>query len=82
MTAPTITDSLGRQWPLTLSTAEAAELFGACDDTLYEQVRIGECPVEPLRFGRKLRWPTAKVLDALGIGPEHAVARSEATHAS
>lgn len=53
----------------TLSTAEAAEMFGCSTDTLYALVRQGAAPVRPLRLGSKLRWPTALVLDVLGIGP-------------
>ncbi|HWL44219.1 MAG TPA: hypothetical protein VNQ73_14855 [Ilumatobacter sp.] len=67
-----IVDVHGHRWPPTLATSEAAEVWGVSDDTLYEQVRLGTAPVEPLRFGRKLRWPTAKVLDSVGIGTERA----------
>ena len=55
----------------TLSTDEAADLFGCTPDTLYELVKRGEAPVEPLRLGRRLRWPTRKVLAVLGIEPTH-----------
>lgn len=51
----------------TLSTDEAADLLGCSPDTLYAMVRAGEGLVEPLRLGRVLRWPTAKVCAVLGI---------------
>lgn len=51
----------------TLSTEEAAEIFGVGVDHLWHLARSGTAPVEPLRLGRKLRWPTRLVLAAVGI---------------
>lgn len=51
----------------TIDASTAASIFGCSVWSLYEQVKRGDCPVEPLRLGRKLRWPTARVLDAVGL---------------
>lgn len=53
--------------PPTLSTEQAAQLLGISTDLAYELVRRGEAPVEPLRLGRRLRWPTARLLAVLGL---------------
>lgn len=58
--------------PRTLTTAEAAELLGVSTSLLYDLARKGEAPVEPLRLGRKILWPTAKLLDLLGLEAEAA----------
>lgn len=52
---------------LTLDAKEAAAVLGVSTWTLYETVKAGTCPVEPLRVGKRLRWPTALVLRAVGI---------------
>ncbi len=54
-----------RQSP-TLSVEEAGQLLSLGRDAAYQAVRTGELPV--LRFGRKLRVPTARVLAMLGAG--------------
>lgn len=53
--------------PPTLTTDELADLLGVSTDHLYKLVREGQAPVEPLRLGRALRWPTAKVVALLGL---------------
>lgn len=53
--------------PPTLDTPQAAELLGIGADHLWKMAREGTAPVEPLRLGRKLRWPTARLFDLLGI---------------
>jgi predicted DNA-binding transcriptional regulator AlpA len=55
--------------PPTLATGETAELYGVSRDHLWALAREGRAPVEPLRLGRTLRWPTALVLESLGLGP-------------
>jgi hypothetical protein len=52
--------------PPTLTTRGAAELFGISYWLLRQEVERGTCPVTPLRFGHRVRWPTAAVLQALG----------------
>jgi predicted DNA-binding transcriptional regulator AlpA len=53
--------------PPTLSTAEAADLWGIGVDHLWKLAREGAAPVDPLRLGRALRWPTAAVLRSIGV---------------
>lgn len=53
--------------PPTLNTDEAAQLLGVSRDTLWRLAREGTAPVEPLRLGSALRWPTARLADLLGI---------------
>lgn len=51
----------------TIDGHETARILGCSYWSLLEQVKAGTCPVEPLRLGRKLMWPTAKVLAAVGL---------------
>lgn len=61
--------------PPALTTEQAAELFGCSPDLLWKCAREHTAPVEPLRIGtRTLRWPTAKLLAALGLEQEEAPA--------
>jgi hypothetical protein len=53
--------------PPTLNGRQTALIFGCSYWSLLEQVKRGDCPVEPLRLGRNLRWPTTRVLAAVGI---------------
>lgn len=55
--------------PPTLDTETAAELLGVSRGTLWASARDGDAPVEPIRVGRRLRWPTRKILDLLGVSP-------------
>jgi len=50
-----------------MDTEAAAEVFGVAPNTLRQLARRGEGPVQPLRMGRVLRWPTALVFAAVGI---------------
>lgn len=54
----------------TLSTDEAAELLGTTADTLRDLLHRGEVPLQPIRLGRVLRWPTAELLRVLGLDVE------------
>ena len=56
-----------RDLPPTLSTEEAAPFWRVSPWSLYERVKRGDAPVEPLHIGRTLRWPTASVLRSVGI---------------
>jgi hypothetical protein len=52
----------------TMSTREAAGIWGVSPDHLWELVRTGQpTPVPPLRLGRALRWPVAPVLASVGL---------------
>jgi len=62
----------GGELPPTLDGHQVAELLGCSYWGLLEMVKRDECPVAPLRLGRKLRWPTALVLGVLGLGPDEA----------
>lgn len=70
--ASTVTlGELGRgSLPATMDTREAAALLGVNRETLYDAVREGTAPVTPLRLGRCLRWPTALLLEALGVATD------------
>jgi hypothetical protein len=39
---------------------------------LWGLVRADQAPVVPLKLGKRLRWPTALVLRAVGLNPEPA----------
>jgi Helix-turn-helix domain len=56
--------------PASLTADEVAELYRVSRDALYESVRRGDCPVEPLRVGRRLVWPTALVERSLGMNSD------------
>jgi len=62
-------DMLGDR-PPTLSTEEAAGLLGVTPYVLYKQVKAGTAPIEPIRLGRLLKWPTKNLLDLLGLSPD------------
>lgn len=53
--------------PVVLTSDEAAPLLGISVDHLWALAREGCAPVEPLRLGRVLRWPTAPLLTLLGL---------------
>jgi predicted DNA-binding transcriptional regulator AlpA len=56
--------------PVVLTSEETAELLGVSVDHLWALAREGTAPVEPLRLGRSYRWPTARLLALLGLGPD------------
>ena len=51
----------------TMSADAVAEALGVSTWAIYESVKEGICPVEPIRVGRRLLWSTAKVAALLGI---------------
>ena len=53
--------------PTTLSTRQAAEIWGVGVDHLWRLAREHRAPVEPLRLGTALRWPTLAVLRSVAI---------------
>lgn len=53
--------------PTILDGHKTAELLGCSYWHLLELVKRGDAPVEPLRLGRRLVWPTARVLEVLGL---------------
>ena len=46
---------------------EAAALFGVSEWAWYQSARRGDCPVMPIRVGRRLLWPKAAVDRLLGL---------------
>ena len=46
---------------------EVAGLLGVSPWAVYESVRRGDCPVAPIRVGRRLVWPRAAVDRLLGL---------------
>ncbi len=56
-----------RDLPAVLTTEQAAALLGVGRDHLWALAREGSAPIEPLRLGRALRWPTAPLLTLLGL---------------
>lgn len=60
----------GQTYPLTLSTAEAAEFLGCSAQRLQAERGTGRLPIEPLTLGRRLRWPTLDVARAVGLDAE------------
>lgn len=67
----------GRRYEATMSTAEAAELLGCSVERLQQQRGQGTLPVEPLQLGRRLRWPTLLVAEALGVDLQEATPGSD-----
>ncbi len=57
----------GRHYRATMSTGEAAALLGCTPERLQTERGRGTLPLEPLQLGRRLRWPTVKVAEALGL---------------
>jgi excisionase family DNA binding protein len=62
--------------PPTLSVEEAGELLGISRRSAYRAASTGELPV--LRLGRRLLVPTARLLELLGMSPDHV--DSDGTH--
>lgn len=56
--------------PPVLTSEQVAEILGVGVDHVWAMAREGTAPIEPLRLGRSLRWPTAPLLQLLGIQPE------------
>lgn len=56
----------------TYKAEEVADLLGVSTWGLYESVRRGDCPLDPIRVGRRLVWAKAKVDALLGIGDQGA----------
>jgi excisionase family DNA binding protein len=51
----------------TMTASELAELLGVSTWAVYEAVRRGDCPVAPIRVGRRLLWPRSNVDALLGL---------------
>ncbi len=53
--------------PATYTAEQFFGLLGVSTWAGYESVRRGDCPIEPIRVGRRLVWAKAKVDGVLGI---------------
>lgn len=53
--------------PTTLTAHQFADALGVGVDLVWQMAREGTSPVAPLKLGRKLVFPTARVLDLLGL---------------
>lgn len=51
----------------TVNASEFAQILGVSTWTVYESVRRGDCPIPPIRVGRRLLWPRTRVEELLGI---------------
>lgn len=63
----------------TINVAQTAALFGVSKWALYKGAKEGTLPVQPLKVGSQLRWPTGLVLSALGLDREPGAAPAVAT---
>ena len=64
MISPTLAQI--REWPATVSVAEAAAALGVSPSTAYEWIRSGEFPVRVISVGRCRRVVTADLVRLLG----------------
>ena len=51
----------------TVSTRMAALVLGVSERTLRTLLAEGEPPIEPLRYGKRLRWPSVPLAAHVGI---------------
>ncbi len=51
----------------TITATELAALLGGSTWSIYQSVRRGDCPVPPIRLGRRLLWSKAAVDALLGL---------------
>jgi hypothetical protein len=68
---PSTTPAGGTSRTTTINTDRFAYLIGCSPQLIYRQLEShpDELPVTPIALGRRYRWPTAKVAQALGLGP-------------
>lgn len=64
----------GQQYPIVLSTKEAAEVLGVCEDTARRRCVDGRLPLLPRSGNEPWRVPTGKLFDLLGIEHETTIA--------
>lgn len=63
------------RFPVTLSVADAALILEVVPATVYQWIRDDELP--NLRFGGRVRIPTAKLAGLLGVSPLDLAAQLE-----
>ena len=57
------------RYPALLKIEQASVLMGICRSAAYRAVAAGDLP--SVRFGSRLYVPTARLLELLGLTPEH-----------
>lgn len=53
--------------PRTYTAREVAGLLGVSTSSIYQSVVDGDCPVPPIRVGKRLVWSRAAIDSLLGI---------------
>ena len=56
----------------TYTAQELAQLLGVSEWSVYEAVRSGTIPFQPIRIGRRIIWPRAAIDKALGLSGDAA----------
>jgi len=56
--------------PRTMTAKELAAALGVSEWAIYQSTRDGDCPVPPIRVGRRLVWSRAAVDALLGVTDE------------
>ena len=54
---------------MVIDTQRLAQLLETNERTVYQHVRDGDFPLEPIRIGRKILWSLASVERFLGLEP-------------
>ena len=57
----------------TTTAHETARLLGVSEWTLYKSVKDGTCPIPPIRIGKRMVWPRARLAELLGVSALDAV---------
>jgi predicted DNA-binding transcriptional regulator AlpA len=53
--------------PAVYTAEQFAALASVSTWSIYESVKRGDCPVSPVKFGRRLVWPKSAVDRLLGL---------------
>jgi predicted DNA-binding transcriptional regulator AlpA len=53
----------------TITASALAELLQVSEWSIYQSVRRGDCPVPPIKVGRRLVWSRVAVDRLLGLDP-------------
>ena len=56
----------------TYTAKEVAQLLGVSEWSLYQAVRNGTIPFQPIKIGRRLVWPKAVIDRSLGLSGDAA----------
>ena len=72
MTNTVTDDETPEEPPATYTAEEFAAKLGVSTWAIYEAARRGDCPVLPIRLGRRLVWSCTRVNRLLGLDPDPA----------